>query len=119
MPTTARGRYAPSRTGVGIRRPSGITGKDEAGRRSSLKDDGEGLLTEYAYTVAGRLKEIRTRERFRASYEYDGDGNLSHLRIGNETVLYDAFMVYDLNGKDGGTAWGRREAPGDAYRLQV
>lgn len=42
------------------------------------------MLTEYRYTVAGRLWEIRTQEGFRASYGYDADGNRFRLRIGNE-----------------------------------
>ena len=76
-------------------------GYDETGRLSSLSDDEGKVLTEYGYTAAGRLKEIKTPEGFTASYEYDSDGNLSHLRIGNEekgSLLYDAFMLYDLNG---------------------
>ena len=80
-----------------------------------LKDDGEKFLTEYAYTAAGRLKEIRTPEGFRTAYEYDGDGNLSHLRIGNEengNLLYDAFMVYDLNGNRTGKTGERIGADG-------
>ena len=45
-------------------------------------------LTEYHYTDAGRIKEIRT------SYIYDEDGNISRLTIGDGTeegLLYDAF----------------------------
>ena len=75
-------------------------GYDEAGRLSRLKDDDGKVLTEYACTAAGRIKEIRTPEGFTASYEYDGDGNLSHLRIGNAekgSLLYDVFLLYDLN----------------------
>ena len=75
-------------------------GYDDAGRLSSLKDEDGRVLTEYAYTAGGRIKEIRTPEGFKASYEYDGDGNISHLRIGNEekgSLLYDAFLLYDLN----------------------
>ena len=97
-------------------------GYDEAGRLSSLKDDGERLLTEYAYTVAGRLKEIRTPEGFRASYEYDTDGNLSHLRIGNEengNLMYDAFMVYDLNGNRTGKTGERLGADGKRREMRI
>ncbi|MEY8268875.1 RHS repeat-associated core domain-containing protein [Lachnospiraceae bacterium 64-25] len=97
-------------------------GYDEAGRLSSLKDDGEGLLTEYAYTAVGRLREIRTRERFRASYEYDGDGNLSRLRIGNDgdgSLLYDAFMVYDLNGNRTGKTGERLGADGKCKEMHT
>lgn len=89
---------------------------------SSLKDDSERLLTEYAYTESGRLKEIRTLEGFRASYEYDGDGNLSHLRIGNEEkgyLLYDAFMVYDLNGNRTGKTGERLGADGKRQEMCI
>ena len=74
---------------------------DENGYLSSLKDDEGKLLTEYRYTAGGRLKEIRTHEGTCAAYSYDGDGSLSRLMIGNEekkSTLYDAFMLYDLNG---------------------
>ena len=74
---------------------------DENGRLKCLKDSNGEVLTEYNYTNAGRLKEIRTSNGITTSYEYDGDGNISRLTIGNGTeegLLYDAFMLYDLNG---------------------
>ena len=76
-------------------------GYDINGRLETLKDDKGDVLTEYNYTNAGRLKEIRTSNGITTSYEYDGDGNISRLTIGNGTeegLLYDAFMLYDLNG---------------------
>lgn len=92
---------------------------DENGYLSTLKDEEGKLLTEYQYTAGGRLKEIHTARGFRALYEYDGDGNLSHLQIGNEengNLLYDAFMVYDLNGNRTGKTGERLGADGN---LQV
>ena len=74
---------------------------DENGRLKCLKDDNKAVLAEYVYTNAGRLKEICTSNGITTSYEYDGDGNISRLTIGNGTeegLLYDAFMLYDLNG---------------------
>ena len=76
-------------------------GYDINGRLETLKDDKGDVLTEYNYTNAGRLKEIRTSNGITTSYEYDSDGNISRLTIGNGTeegLLYDAFMLYDLNG---------------------
>ncbi len=52
-------------------------------------------------TGAGRMKTIRTANGIITSYEYDEDGNISRLTIGNGTeegLLYDAFMLYDLCG---------------------
>lgn len=66
----------------------------------SLTDGAEKLLIGYTYTASGTLKEIQTQNGFVASYEYDDDGNLSHLRIGSgeDSLLYDAFLSYDLTG---------------------
>ncbi len=53
------------------------------------------------YTGAGRMKTIRVAGGITTSYEYDEDGNISRLTIGNGTeegLLYDAFMLYDLCG---------------------
>ncbi len=55
--------------------------------------------TIYEYTGAGRMKTIRVAGGITTSYEYDDDGNISRLTIGNGTeegLLYDAFMLYDL-----------------------
>ena len=74
---------------------------DEVGRLSTLQDEAGSILTEYIYTQAGRIKEIRTSNGITTAYEYDGDGNISRLTIGNGTeegLLYDAFMFYDLGG---------------------
>ena len=74
---------------------------DENGRLKCLKDSNQKVLTEYGYTNAGRLKEICTSNGITTSYEYDSDGNISRLTIGDGTeegLLYDAFMLYDLNG---------------------
>ena len=97
-------------------------GYDEAGRLSSLSDDEGKVLTEYGYTAAGRLKEIKTPEGFTASYEYDSDGNLSHLRIGNEekgSLLYDAFMLYDLNGNRTGKTGKRLGVDGTLQKMDT
>ena len=74
---------------------------DESGQLKCLKDSNGEVLTEYNYTNAGRLKEICTSNGITTSYEYDDDGNISRLTIGDGTeegLLYDAFMLYDLNG---------------------
>ena len=97
-------------------------GYDGNGRLASLTDENKKLLTEYQYTVAGRLKEIHTYEGFKALYEYDTDGNLSHLRIGNEengNLLYDAFMVYDLNGNRTGKTGERFGADGKRREMRT
>ena len=76
-------------------------GYDINGRLETLKDEEGNTLTEYDYTAAGRIKEIRTSNGITTSYKYDSDGNISRLTIGNGTeegLLYDAFMIYDLNG---------------------
>ena len=87
---------------------------------SSLREEDGKVLTEYQYTAAGRLKEARTPEGFTASYEYDGDGNLSRLRIGNEekgSFLYDAFLLYDLNGNRTGKRGKRLGADGNMRKM--
>lgn len=74
---------------------------DGDGRLKYLKDDNEEILTEYIYTSAGRVREIITAGGIKTSYSYDEDGNISRLTIGDGTeegLLYDAFMLYDLNG---------------------
>ncbi len=99
-----------------------LYGYDEAGRLYSLTDDEGKILTEYAYTAAGRLKEVRTPDGISASYEYDRDGNLSHLRIGNEekgSLLYDAFMLYDLNGNRTGKSGKRLGADGKIQKMDT
>ena len=67
-------------------------------------------LTEYRYTNAGRIKEVTTKGGIRTSYIYDEDGNISRLTIGDGTeegLLYDAFMLYDLNGNRPGKTGSR------------
>jgi len=95
-------------------------------RLKTLKDEKGSPLTEYEYTAAGRLKGIRTADGNGVSYGYDSDGNLSHLRIGNgDTILYDAFMLYDLNGnrvrKSGERlgADGKRQGMDTAFRYDL
>ncbi len=74
-------------------------------------DDSSAItLTEYRYTDAGRIKEIITKNGIRTSYAYDEDGNISRLTIGDGTeegLLYDAFMLYDLNGNRTGKSGSR------------
>ena len=97
-------------------------GYDGNGRLASLADEGKGVLAEYRYTAAGRLREIRTQEGFCASYGYDADGNLSRLRIGNEengALLYDAFMAYDLNGNRTGRTGERLGADGKRREMHA
>lgn len=97
-------------------------GYDSNGRLASLTDESGRIHTEYRYTAAGRLKEIRTQEGFCATYEYDTEGNLSHLRIGNDKngdLLYDAFMVYDLNGNRTGKTGERLGADGKCQEIRT
>ncbi len=97
-------------------------GYDENGRLQKLKEEDGKVLTEYAYTAAGRLKEIRTADGISASYEYDSDGNLSRLRIGNDdqgSLLYDAFMFYDLNGNRTGKIGERLGADGKLRKMNT
>ena len=83
---------------------------DDAGRLRYLREDSGGqdgsgeegsILTEYRYTAAGRIREIITKGGIKTTYAYDEDGNTSRLTIGDGTqdgLLYDAFLLYDLNG---------------------
>ncbi len=83
---------------------------DGNGRLKCLKEDTDAILTEYRYTAAGRIKEIITKSGIRTSYAYDEDGNISRLTIGDGTaegLLYDAFMLYDLNGNRTGKTGSR------------
>ncbi|MBD5515016.1 MAG: hypothetical protein HDR06_10300 [Lachnospiraceae bacterium] len=96
------------------------------GRVKYLKEDtGDGtgtILTEYRYTAAGRTKEIITQNGIRTSYAYDEDGNISRLTIGDGTeegLLYDAFMLYDLNGNRTGKKGVRLGAAGTRDEMAV
>ena len=83
---------------------------DEDGRLKYLKEDTDTTLTEYRYTAAGRIREIITKNGVKTSYIYDEDGNISRLTIGDGTeegLLYDAFMLYDLNGNRTGKTGSR------------
>lgn len=79
-------------------------------------------LTEYHYTDAGRIKEIITKGGIRTSYTYDEDGNISRLTIGDGTeegLLYDAFMIYDLNGNRTGKTGSRLDVGGKQAEMAV
>ena len=79
-------------------------------------------LTEYRYTDAGRIREIITAGGIKTSYRYDGDGNISRLTIGDGTeegLLYDAFMLYDLNGNRTGKTGRRLSAGGKQAEMAV
>ncbi len=79
-------------------------------------------LTEYHYTDAGRIKEITTKGGIRTSYTYDEDGNISRLTIGDGTeegLLYDAFMIYDLNGNRTGKTGSRLDVGGKQAEMAV
>ena len=88
---------------------------DGDGRLQYLKEDTDTILTEYRYTNAGRIKEIITAYGIRTTYAYDEDGNISRLTIGDGTeegLLYDAFMLYDLNGNRTGKTGSRLDIGG-------
>ncbi len=97
----------------------------EGNSADSIKNaDGSNVitLTEYHYTDAGRIKEITTRGGIRTSYTYDEDGNISRLTIGDGTeegLLYDAFMLYDLNGNRTGKTGSRLDAGGKQAEMAV
>ena len=79
-------------------------------------------LTKYRYTNAGRIKEIITQNGIRTSYDYDEDGNVSRLTIGDGTeegLLYDAFLLYDLNGNRTGKSGSRFSAAGTREEMAV
>lgn len=95
---------------------------DGDGRLACLKEDVDTILTEYRYTAAGRIKEILTKNGIRTTYAYDEDGNIRRLTIGDGTeegLLYDAFMLYDLNGNRTGKTGSRQGADGKQAELAV
>ena len=92
------------------------------GRLKSLKDDSNEILTAYRYTMGGRIKEITTKGGIRTAYEYDDDGNISRLMIGDGTRkgrLYDAFMLYDLNGSRIEKRGIRQNTEGECIRQSI
>ena len=95
---------------------------DGNGRLKYLKDDTDTILTEYRYTNAGRIKEIITKDGIITSYDYDEDGNVSRLTIGDGTeegLLYDAFLLYDLNGNRTKKTGRRLDAAGKQAEMAV
>ena len=105
----------------------GISGRKTAGTGESIADEGSiagkgTILTEYRYTNAGRIKEIITKNGIRTTYAYDEDGNISRLTIGDGTeegLLYDAFMLYDLNGNRTGKTGSRPDTCGKQAEMAV
>lgn len=96
-------------------------GKSEEGI-GNPDDSGAITLTEYRYTNAGRIKEILTGNGIRTTYNYDEDGNVSRLTIGDGTeegLLYDAFLLYDLNGNRTGKTGRRLDAGGKQAEMAV
>ena len=95
---------------------------DASGRLERLRD-GEGrTLAEYRYTAAGRIRETRVAGGIKTTYGYDGDGNLERLSAGTEdggTLLYDAFLLYDLNGNRTGKTGTRTGADGKREGMDV
>ena len=92
------------------------------GRLKNLKDDSNEILTAYRYTMGGRIKEITTKGGIRTTYEYDDDGNISRLMIGDGTKkgrLYDAFMLYDLNGSRTEKRGIRQNTEGECIRQSI
>ena len=95
---------------------------DASGRLERL-EDGEGrTLAEYRYTAAGRIRETRVAGGIKTTYGYDGDGNLERLSVGAEdggALLYDAFLLYDLNGNRTGKTGTRTGADGKREGMAV
>ena len=104
-------------------------GYDDAGRLRYLgEDSGDGsgaggsILAEYRYTTAGRIREVITKGGIKTAYAYDGDGNISRLTIGDGTqdgLLYDAFLLYDLNGNRIQKSGERLQADGQRGRMSA
>lgn len=95
---------------------------DGDGRLACLKEDKGTILTEYRYITAGRIKDIITKNGICTSYTYDEDGNINRLTIGDGTeagLLYDAFMLYDLNGNRTGKTGSRLGADGKQDKIAV
>lgn len=95
---------------------------DKNGRLKYLKEDTDTILTEYRYTNAGRIKEIITQNGICTAYDYDEDGNVSRLTIGDGTeegLLYDAFLLYDLNGNRTKKTGRRLDAAGKQAEMAV
>lgn len=95
---------------------------DGEGKLRCLKEDVDTILTEYRYTTAGRIKEIITKNGICISYAYDEDGNISRMTIGDgteERLLYNAFMLYDLNGNRTGKTGSRLGADGKQDKIAV
>ena len=67
-------------------------------------------------------KKIITKGGIRTGYTYDEDGNISRLTIGDGTeegLLYDAFMLYDLNGNRTGKTGSRLDTGGKQAEMAV
>ena len=95
---------------------------DDAGRLEALRDEEDGLLAEYRYTAAGRIREVITKGGIKTAYAYDEDGNISRLTIGDGTqdgLLYDAFLLYDLNGNRTKKSGERLQADGERGKMSV
>ena len=95
---------------------------DDAGRLEALKDEENGLLAGYRYTAAGRIREVITKGGIKTAYAYDEDGNISRMTIGDGTqdgLLYDAFLLYDLNGNRTKKSGERLQADGERGKMSV
>ena len=95
---------------------------DDAGRLEALRDEEDGLLAGYRYTAAGRIREVITKGGIKTTYAYDEDGNISRLTIGDGTqdgLLYDAFLLYDLNGNRTKKSGERLQADGERGKMSV
>ncbi len=95
---------------------------DGDSRLKYLKEETDIILAEDRCTDAGRIKEITTKGGVKTSYIYDEDGNISRLTIGDGTeegLLYDAFMLYDLNGNRTGKTGSRLDVGGKQAEMAV
>ncbi len=89
---------------------------DQKGNLSAIRDASGKELASYFHTPGGKLKEIRHGNGMQTSYEYDTDGNITHLLIQKPdgSSIFDYHYQYDLNGNRTLKA-GSQTMPGEGH----